>query len=391
MFIKRKIKKICKNFEVPDISHRIPALADSNEVRKERKTITYRRVAICAGLAIVLIATFVISAFYNGNNGGEDHGNTIVVDNITSKTEGNEGKENETTDDWKDHVIQNNSSKENDLSSYKILYGTGNSIDRIEEIICVGDFEIYDFELESALNDTKSEENLYAVETIIGAVYYEDKNRNIEELRSKHKALLHMNASIHDFYDRIVYIIDNNVEIIIENDDKIGFNSLSGLSAQVNEIKTKFEEVEELGGFNEKYYDKETVDVLYKLANSSEKDLASVDYLTDLVILLKPLLTVTEEVQISGSGFSSLTVIELKRMRAYNEEMQWVCDSVVAYFKEHCGVELTPLKSDEAISRGYSVYECYTAILTKEQIYSLKNERYGVFVAFQGNSSAFDE
>ncbi len=429
MLTERKIKKLYKNRKAPDISHRIPALVNSNEVRKERRTINYKRVAVCTCIAVVLIATFVIAAFYNGNNGGEDPGNTIVVDNSTSKTEGTESKENETTDDGKDHVIQNNSSEheisksdviindssdddnskndvihndssKDDDSKNDVIYNDTSEDDnpiepkphqcvlrgdnvsggRIEEIIELGTFQIYDPELENKLNDPIHEKCMYAVNIIV-CLSDEYKDQRLITATSRNQILSDINSRIEEFYSNVGFAL--NGEIVK------GTNDFDGLVKQVGIIKTYISKLEEAGGFNKKYYDKDTTDIIYMLVNSTEEQLKANSYLIELRNSLEKICKKADEV--ASHSWNPISVLDYKCFTEFYYETNWVYDGIVKYFKETCGVDIAPISINEAISRGYESYECYTAILTKEQIYTLKNDKYGVFATFQGQTDGYVE
>ncbi len=378
MFIKQKIKKICNTCVAPDISHRIPALVNSNEVQKERRT-NYRRVAVCACLAVVLIATFIVAAFYNGNNGGEDPGNTIVVDNSASKTEGNESKENEITDDGKDHV----------------LYGTNGSCGNIEEVIEVGMFQIYDYELRKALEAPQYNDCLYAVDLMVGFL---NRGESSPEIYAPHPAIAdtRFEKSIDKYYRSIrfneeLWYFTSSAEMYLNGDIANGLTDIDSLIKQADAVKSYIAQIEEMGGFNPKYYNAEIVGIIYKLYNSTEEELKNTSYLESIYNELKTICYITDEVILVIDGHPSLYMLDLLAYEEWYDEMRWVCDIIVKDFEETCGIAISPIDWRDAMARGFEPFECFEATLTKEQIYSLKNDLYGVFVAFHGNNNGFTE
>ncbi len=444
MLSKRRVKKIYKKQKSPDISYRIPALANNTDLISKRKAINCKRVAICACIAIVLIATLVIAAFYSGNYSNKEPDNTVLVDNSTSQTGGKESKENEITDDGKDHVIQNNSSEDNDSkndviindssmddnskddviyndsseddnskndvihndsskdddSKNDVIYndtsendtpiepephqcvlrGDNVSSGRIEEIIEVGAFQIYDPELENKLNDPIHKKCMYAVNIIVG-LSDEYKDQRLITATSRNQILSDINYRIDEFCSNVGFAL--NGEIIK------GINDFDGLVKQVGIIKTYISKLEEAGGFNEKYYDKDTTDIIYMLVNSTEEQLKANSYLIELHNALEKICKKADEV--ASPSWNPISVLDYKSFTEFYCETKWVYNGVEKYFKETCGVDIAALSINKAISKGYESYECYTATLTKKQIYSLKNNKYGVFVTFQGTTDGFVE
>ncbi len=427
---KRKVIKMYKKRKAPDIRNKIPDLKYSTISDKALTKLNYKRVTACVVLVVVLIVTFLIAVFYNENYGTNESNNTIIVDNSTSKTEGNESKENETTYQGMDHVIQNNSIEDEDsksdviqnnsnkdddskddviyndtspddntsidkLPSDHVLYGPNGSCGNIEEVIAVGMFQIYDSELRKALETPQYDDCLYAVNLMVGFL---NRYELSPEIYTPHPAIKdpRFGESIDKYYKLIrfneeLWYFTSSAEMYLNGDVTNGINDINSLMNQANVVKSYITQIEEMGGFNTKFYKQEIVGIIYKLYDSTEEELKNASYLKSISEELKKICYITDEVILVIDGHPSVLMLDLLAYEEWYYEMQWVCDIIVKDFEKNCGVSIRPIECHDAMARGFEPYECFEAILTKEQIYSLKNDSYGVFIAFQGKSNGFVE
>ncbi len=340
MFIKRKIRKICRSCNAPDISHKMPDLADACRLEHEQKARAYRNRAVCACVAIAFVVT-AITAVAKANYNENSLGNSSL-----NQTEEKESQENETNT--------------NPIYT-KVIYG-------IDDVNSASMYNVYpdtvliSDALLKLFKDENNKDCLYAVEFLL-SVPADSPDRN--DKRFINASEKYSTFCKYGFYLNRIY----RVMTAYPN----GSNS-SYITSAVKQLR-QIMSVEQLEEFAVKHFDEETAEILSSLHLANEKQLRDKSFSEKCLPVLERL---TYDKHYDATGFGQNEFIYCAE-KDYEESMQWLYGKRIDYYRQK-GIEISLI--DTAYNNG--IFDClaevYGATLTKEQIYELMNPKYGVAV-----------
>lgn len=225
-----------------------------------------------------------------------------------------------------------------------------------------------DLDLEEQLNKPENQNCLFAVKFLLCSsaddpVCKDERYLNAVE---KYRILCDCGLNLNSVYSELNGYLNGNVEF------DYFINALKWWKACIS-----FDEIEL---FTKQLFGEDAMEVLRALYNADEDLLYERNFLEKCLPVLECIITYNKHYDISEweqNAFIDGAILD------YAKSLDWLYEKRIDYFRQ-VGIEIQPVDPVIAALNNLGCTELFSAVLTKEQIYSLKNSKYGVSVFFQG-------